>query len=210
MKFHVIQINIKMQRSRPYQMRARAEAAAETGRRIVSAMQALFAEHPYDDITLKLVAQHAGVTLQTVLRRFGSKDQLFAAAGEDARARIVAQRGEAPVDDVGGAVRNLFDHYEAWGPLSLRLSQQEERIPALAAATQDARKVHAAWVERVFATPLRGRRGRARDVMRAQLVALTDVHVWKILRLDRGLSRPAGEQAVIELIEALCAHTRGA
>lgn len=187
-------------------MRARAEATAETGRRIVAAMLALFAEHPYDHITLDMVARHAGVTLQTVLRRFGSKDRLFVAAGDDARARILAQRGEAPPGDTPGAVRNLFDHYEEWGKSSLRLSQQEDRIPEVAVATREARKAHAAWVSRVFADALRRRRGHARDVMRAQLVALTDVYVWKILRHDRGLSRKAAEHAVIELIELLCAR----
>lgn len=195
---------------RHYQMRARAVAAAETGRRIVGAMQALFEEQPYDQISLAMVATRAGVTLQTVLRRFGSKARLFAAAAADARARIAAQRGEAPADDAPAAIRNLFDHYEAWGRLSLRLSQQEDRLPEIAALTRAAREVHVAWVDRVFAAALRGRRGTAREVTRGQLVALTDVHVWKILRHERKLSREAAERAVLELVERSCAPRQDA
>jgi AcrR family transcriptional regulator len=194
-----------MKLGRAYRMGARAEAAAETGRSILAAMQALFVEHPYDRITLEMVAAHAGVTLQTVLRRFGSKDGLFTAAAEDARGRILAQRGEAPAGDVPGAVRNLFDHYEEWGRVALRLLDQEERLADIAALTREGRRTHAEWVERVFAKALAARRGRAREVRLAQLIALTDVYVWKILRSDRGLDRRSAEKAVIELIEGLLA-----
>lgn len=191
-------------------MSARAEAAAETGRRILAAMQALFIEHPYDELTLAMVAHRAGVTLQTVLRRFGSKDGLLAAAAEEGRARIVTQRAEAPAGDVTGAVRNVFDHYEEWGRLSLRLLEQEDRVPQIGAFTREGRDLHAAWVERVFADALRGRRGSARTVRHAQLVALTDVYLWKLLRIDRGLPRPVAERAVTEMIEALLARAERA
>ena len=42
--------------------------------------RALFAERPYDQVSLPAIAERAGVTVQTVLRRFGSKEDLFAAA----------------------------------------------------------------------------------------------------------------------------------
>lgn len=192
-----------MKSTRAYRMTTRAEAAAETGRRILAAMQALFEEQPYDRITLEVVATRAGVTLQTVLRRFGSKDRLLAAAAADGGARVRAQRDEAPADDVPGAIRNLFDHYEEWARVSLRLLEQEERVPEIGALTRDGRQVHVAWVERVFSTALRGRRGLARETLHDQLVAVTDVYVWKILRCDRGLSRGAAERAVRGLVEAL-------
>ena len=191
-------------------MGARAEAAAETGRRILAAMQVLFAEQPYDRITLEEVAQRAGVTLQTVLRRFGSKDGLLAAAAAEAGARVQAQRDEAPVGDVAGSIRNLFDHYEEWAQVSLRLLEQEERIAEIAALARAGRDVHAAWIERVFAAALRSVRGQARELLRNQLIAVTDVYVWKLLRRDRGLSRPAAERAVTGLVEALVVRTGGA
>ena len=187
---------------RPYRLQARAAAAAETGRRILGAMQALFVERPYPQITLVEVAARAGVTLQTVLRRFGTKEGLLAAAAEEGRTRILAQRGEAPAGDPAGAVRNLFDHYEEFAPIVLRLLEQETQLPQIAALTRAGRRTHAAWVERVFAPWLLRRRGQLRRSLRAQLIALGDVCFWKILRRDLGLSRREAERALLELIQA--------
>lgn len=186
-------------------MRSRADAAAETGRRIIASMAALFAERPYDHITLEEVAARAAVTVQTVIRRFGSKDGLLAATAADVRERIATQRAEAPAGDPPAAVRNLFDHYEEWGRLALRLLEQEERVPEVGALTAEGRRMHAEWVERVFADTLSGCGGLEGEVLRGQLVAVTDVYVWKILRVDRGLDRARAEQAVLSLLRALTA-----
>ena len=53
-------------------MRARAEAAAATRGRIVRAVLELHVERFHDQITLDAIADRAGVTVQTVLRQFGS------------------------------------------------------------------------------------------------------------------------------------------
>ena len=41
---------------------------------------AVFWQRPVDDIPLEEVARRAGVSLQTVIRRFGGKQELLAAA----------------------------------------------------------------------------------------------------------------------------------
>ncbi len=191
---------------RPYRMRARADAAAETGRRIVSAMQELFAEQPYDRITVDAVATRAGVTVQTVLRRFGSKEGLFVAAAQEGRAQILAQRGAAPAGNRPAAVRNLFDHYERWGRVAMRLLEQEERFPQIAEIARDGRRIHAEWVERVFGPELARLRGRTRARRHTQLIALTDVYVWKLLRRDLAVARADAEEIVLGMIDALCAR----
>ena len=71
-------------RQRPYRMRARAQAAQATAQAIIAAARVLFAERPYDQVSLPVIAERAGVTVQTVLRRFGSKEELFAAAAQRA------------------------------------------------------------------------------------------------------------------------------
>jgi AcrR family transcriptional regulator len=192
-------------RKRGYRMTARADSAAATGERILAAMEREFVRRRYEDIRLADVARRAGVTLQTVLRRFGSKDRLLAAGARRGRARVVAERSQAPANDCPAAIANLFDHYERDGHLALRLLEQEHLRP-IAPVTRGARAVHAAWVERVFARALARRRGRARTLRLSQLIALTDVYVWKLLRHDLGLARPAAERAVVELCQAL---TRG-
>ena len=191
---------------RSYRMGARAEGAERTGRRILDATKALFAELSYEALTLQAVAQRAGVTLQTVLRRFGSKEALFAAAARAGRAEVVAQRFEAPAGDIRGVVKNLFDHYEGWGRVAMRMLEQEHRLPAIGTLAQSGRALHAQWVAQALAPQLMEVRGAAaRQMRQAQLVALTDVYVWKLLRLDQGLSRRKAEAALVEMIDALCA-----
>jgi AcrR family transcriptional regulator len=188
---------------RPYRMRARAEAAAATRERILDAAVAVFWRRPVDDIPLEEVARLAGVSTQTVIRHFGGKQGLLAAAAGRETERVRRQRGQAPVGDLRGAVRNLLDHYEELGTPVLRLLAQEDRSPALRALADHGRTYHAAWCERVFAPALAGLHGPERDRRLAQLVAITDVLTWKLLRHDRHLSRRQTELALIELLQPL-------
>ncbi|HZJ53424.1 MAG TPA: helix-turn-helix domain-containing protein [Myxococcaceae bacterium] len=184
-------------------MSVRAAGVEERGRRILAATRALFVEMPFEEITLEAVAARAGVTLQTVLRRFGSKSRLVAAAAEEGTAEVEAHRGQAPVGNAPAAVKNLFDHYEKWGGVALRLLAQEERFEEIARIAQRGRELHATWVARVFAPELARCGERIRAVRRAQLIAVCDVYLWKILRRDLGLSRAEAERAVLGVVEAL-------
>src|SRR5918999_623623 len=100
---------------RTYRMRARAEAAAETGRRILEATIDLHRERYFDQVSLEDIAERAGVTVRTVIRRFGSKERLIEAAAEVGTRQVTHQRYQAPIGDIAGAVNNLLDHYEEWG-----------------------------------------------------------------------------------------------
>ncbi|TNC23681.1 TetR/AcrR family transcriptional regulator [Amycolatopsis alkalitolerans] len=196
-------MKIERQARRPYRMSSRAQAAEKTAERIVDAAVDLFWQHPADDISLDEVARQAGVTVQTVIRRFGGKYGLLAAAAERETERVSRQRGEAPVGDISGAVRNLLDHYEELGLPVLRLLAQEDRSAALRELADRGRAVHAQWCERVFAAALAGLGGTERARRLAQLVAVTDVVVWKLLRHERGLSRRQTELALVELLQPL-------
>ncbi len=188
---------------RTYRMGARAESAAETWRRILDAAIDLGAELLSDQATLDDVAARAGVTVQTVLRRFGSKEGLISAAAEDMRGRIGSQRGEAPVGDIEGAVGNLVEHYEETGDNTLRLLAQEEKYPAVREHTDRGRAGHYEWVERVFAPFLERKSGRERERMRVAMISICDLYVWKILRRDLKLSREQTEIALAEMLAAL-------
>ncbi|MCA1729585.1 MAG: TetR/AcrR family transcriptional regulator [Actinobacteria bacterium] len=192
-----------LENKRAYRMGARAEAAAETGRRILQATVELYMERFYDQVSLEDVAERAGVTVQTVLRRFGSKEELISAAAELARRRLRSQRDQAPVGDVADAVKILIETYEEHGDRYLRLLAQEERVPAFRPITDTGRAYHYAWVERVFAPLLAKRTGPQRERLLAQLIATCDLYFWKLLRRDLGLSREQTELTVIEAIKAL-------
>ena len=188
---------------RPYRMVARAESAAATGERILDAAVDVFWELPGEQLSLDEVARRAGVAVQTVIRRFGGRDGLFAAAAERELERVGRQRDEAPVGDPRGAVRVLVDHYEAMGDRVLRLLADEERLPSLRAIADRGRVLHRDWCARVFAPALEGRVGVQRRRRLAQLVVICDVYSWKLLRRDAGLSRRQTELALVELLEPL-------
>jgi AcrR family transcriptional regulator len=186
-------------------MRARAEAAAATRGRIVRAVLDLHVERFHDQITLEDIARRAGVTVQTVLRHFGSRDRLVTAAAEQATSEILAQRSAAPVGDVDGAVENVVDHYEEWGRSALRLLTQEEQVPQLRVLADGGRAAHYAWVERTFGPFLAE---TADPLLRPKLIALTDVFTWKLLRLDLGLDRAETACALASMIRAVVGDGR--
>ncbi len=68
---------------------------------------------------------------------------------------------------------------------------------------QMGRAGHQAWVEQMFPAALAGLRGKARARRIAQLVAVTDVYSWKLLRRDKGLDRDQTITAMRELVAAL-------
>jgi AcrR family transcriptional regulator len=184
-------------------MRARAEQTAATRERILVTAGQLFSTRLYDEVSLEEVAAGAETTVQTVIRHFGSKDSLFAAMADWSTERMVAPREEARPGDVAGAVRGLIDHYEEFGDAVFLLLSQEERVPAIRPQTDDGRAYHRDWVERLLGGALTGLNGKAHERRLAQLIAITDVYTWKLLRRDHGLSRRQAETAIRELIEAI-------
>jgi AcrR family transcriptional regulator len=193
----------KARRTRPYRMGARAKAAAATAERILDAAEAVFDQLPTDEFTLTEVAERSGVTVQTILRRFGSRQGLIAATLIHVGVKMGQDRGAAPKADPGTAIDELVAHYDRFGDRILRLLTEEERNVALHAMTDFGRVFHRRWCEQLFAPALEGLRGVERDRRVAQFVAVTDIYVWKLLRRDRGLSRRQTQLAMRELLEPL-------
>ena len=185
-------------------MSRRAEAAADTWDRIVDVVLARFAALPYDRIRLDDVATDAGVTLQTVLRRFGSKAGLVTAMATRELRRIAETREHHRGEPPARVVADLVTHYERYGDLILKVYAEAAQVEGLAEIARDGRAYHVGWCEEAFAaaldqlgdTPLRRRR-------RAQLVALCDATTWRILRRDTGLEPTEIETALLELIVPL-------
>ena len=163
----------------------------------------MFWERPTDQISLDEVARRAGVTRQTVIRRFGSKSGLLAAAASREAERVGRDRDEAPTGDVVGAVAVLVTHYEEYGDRVLRMLAEETSVPGVRELADAGRALHREWCARVFAPALVGLRGAARTRRLAQLVAVCDVSTWKLLRLDCGLSRRETERALVELLSPI-------
>jgi AcrR family transcriptional regulator len=184
-------------------MVARAQAAATTAERILDAAVEVFWELPTDQISLDEIARRSGVTVQTVIRRFGGREGLLAAAAEREAQKVGRQRAEAMPADPAGAVGVLVEHYEVFGDRVLKMLAEEERLPALKAIADRGRQLHHDWCARVFAPALARLRGLERERRLAQFVAICDVYTWKLLRRDAGLSRRQTELAVTELLNPL-------
>jgi AcrR family transcriptional regulator len=187
-----------MKTTRKYTMGARAQAVEETRRRILQAVIALSGERPFAEITLDAVAERAGVSVQTVLRQFGSRDSLVAEGTEIATAEILEER-RAPAGDIPAAMRNLADHYERLGQTALLMLAQEGHDDLARKVTDRGKAMHRDWVQDAFAPATRD--DRVLDL----LVVATDVYTWKLLRIDRGHSRAVTERRMHDLVDAVLA-----
>src|SRR4051794_8281772 len=182
--------------TRSYRQGRRAEAAQERTDAILAAATELFAERPYELITLQDVAERAGVGLQTLIRRVGTKDGLVRAANEFNAVRIGAARGEPDCSDPDAVADRLMAQYEAFGAVIDRTLRQEDSSPALAEGAQGGRIAHAAWIDAAFAEAI-AQRG---PLLRGQLIGLCGVELWLVLRRDAGLSAGDTRDAVADLI----------
>jgi AcrR family transcriptional regulator len=192
-----------MNTTRTYTMTARARAVEETRGRIVDACVALHGERPVSEIGLDDIAARAGVSVQTVLRHFGSRAGLDEASFERAQ-QAVADERRTPVGDVGAAVRVIVDHYERRGDMALLMLAQETHQDLMARITEQGKALHRAWVAEVFA-PFLAAADDAEELTDLLVVA-TDVYTWKLLRRDRGLGRDRTESRMRRLVDALLGH----
>ena len=187
-----------MKKTRRYRQGARAVAALQTRERILDVAEALFWERDPDDITLEVIAERAGVTVQTVLRRFGSKDDLFQVALEERAGNIAAERKPA-APDARSAVAALVASYERMGDANWRILRHEDRYPLLHQAMTRARTLHRQWLHSAFegALPVDPvERERAVDA----LFTVLDFYVWKLHRRDLGRSREETEVLMLDLV----------
>lgn len=202
--FRVSVLNMKSDEStRPYRMKARAESAARTARAILDATAELWHQRPLDDITLQAIADRAGVSVQTVLRKFDSKKGVFDACIERESAAIGAERNRTPEGDVGAALDTLLPHYERDGDAVVRTLRLEDRLEAARSITRRGRSAHRQWCARVFAPFLPS---PDEDGYRRRLdafVAATDVYLWKLLRRDLNRSRAETRAALRALLDGL-------
>ena len=126
-------------------MAAREDAVAETRERILQAAYDEWLERTYDQMTVESIAAAAGVSRQTVIRQFGSKDDLAVAVVDWQRPYEEASRAARP-GDVRTAVRRLVDRYETMGDANVRILDLEGRVPAIDYVLQQARESHRNWI----------------------------------------------------------------
>jgi AcrR family transcriptional regulator len=180
-------------------MRARAEAAAATRERILRATMELFKTQFRSEIRLQDIAAAAGVTVQTVLNVFGTRDALITAATDQLKVEASAQRTRAEPGDVAGIITDLFDNYEQFGDIVIRMLA-EDADPEW---TKGGRLWHRQLTRRQFAPQLARVTGVKRRRLLDALVCACDIYLWKLLRRDLGRSRAEAEKIIRKMVQAL-------
>lgn len=193
-------MKLKAAPKRSYRQGARARAAEETAKRIIEGFKARIREDWYDRVTLDEIAREAGVTVPTILRRFGSKEKLLEEAWEDLSRDILVRR-TVLTGEAAEVVRVIVEDYEVVGDLVLRSLAQEERFEALKTVNDRGRAYHRAWLERAFEADLAGRSPAQRRLCVDALVCATDVYVWKLVRRDMGRSPKHAATVMLHLVE---------
>ncbi len=191
-----------MKNTRQYVMRSRAEQVVHTRQRILQATLSLAFERPIVGIALPEVAEQADVSVQTILRQFGSRESLFDATEGFAEREVLAERETQP-GDINHALDTIVKHYELRGDGVLLLLGQESWEPRAARITASGRQLHRDWVERAFTPLLPTEDIDERETLIDLLVVATDVFTWKLLRRDRGHSPAETVARMKRLVDAI-------
>ena len=185
-----------MNTTRTYTMDGRAQSTAATRDRIVRAARSLFLDRRFDDVTLNDIAEAAGVSHQTVLNHFQSKQGVVLGVAEALEDETLAARRASP-GDVEGAVRALVGDYERTGDANVHWATSG--LDALVEPLDMARAAHQRWLVELFGDRLPAR-GKVRQRAVNALHAATDVYTWKLLRRDLRLSRTETEKTMVDLV----------
>ena len=175
---------------------------------ILATFQDLLLRRALDAVTLTAVAEGAGVTQQTVIRKFGGKEGLLRALAHKIKDEVVERRRVEP-GDVEAAIAVLVHDYESVGDLVMRLLTQEGRDPALSDLLQLGRREHRQWVAAAFAPALSTRRESERSILLDALVTATDLYVWKLLRRDFGYAPAHVARVMDSLVTGLLRNEPG-
>ncbi len=192
--------------SRAYNQERRAQQTQENADRVAAAAVALVKRTKRTaDITLDDISHDSGVTVRTILRRFGSRDGVLEAAFAAIKQEFQGYRRPTRPGEVAAAVRTLLDQYERIGDLNIRALEQEHQLPLLHRALTDARQSHREWLEHIFGPQIDPLPPRQRNARLTALYAATDVYLWKLLRRDLKLDRTETEATVLRLVHGALA-----
>jgi AcrR family transcriptional regulator len=180
---------------RAYVQHARAVSTRDKREVILVAATQQFLTRSYEEVTLVTVAEAAGVSRQTILNHFGSKEGLL----EGVAQQITREREGAATGDASGAIGRLIDNYERMGDANVRMLAIEASVPVAARLLREGRSSHQRWLAETFADRLPAR-AADRSQLLAALHAATDVYVWKLLRRDLALSRRQTQKTIEHLV----------
>ena len=194
---------MRLKTTRKYEMSVRAKAAETTSVEIIRVVGKLWMKYSIHEITLQMVAQNAGVTVMTILRKYGSKEGLFDAAIGVDTAGIQDVRKESQPGNISQAISMLMKEYEYSGPAVIRTLAVENDLPVAAKILKKGRELHKEWCQRIFTQYLPASNDKEYQIMLGAFYAATDVYKWKLLRKDLGYSEEETEKILIKTVRGI-------
>lgn len=132
-------------------MLERAERVAQNDRRIMDALADLWLEIPLSELTLSMIAERSGVTVRTILRKYGSKEGLLKAGIENEAGRFTRNRMQVTPGNLSEILNTLLEEYELMGDALIRTLTVEYEFPSTRVLLNKARTIHREWCEMAFA-----------------------------------------------------------
>src|SRR3954452_1907856 len=197
-----------MSTKRRYELRARAEKAAATRRRITEATVALHQEVGPARTTVAEIARRAGVQRLTVYNHFPDERELFGACQAHwlglhpppALDTLMAARH--PAERLSQVLVAMYAWYRETAPMTEKVTRDAAVVPALAEATAGQGALMEQLVDGVAAGGgAGGRRGRA---VRAALGLALEFGTWRSLSAA-GLSE---REAALVMVGAVSSSAR--
>jgi AcrR family transcriptional regulator len=190
---------------RKYEKKRRAEAEAQTVRRITESAVELHGTLGPAQTTMSAVAEHAGVRRSTLYRHFPDERALFGACSEHWAIENPPpdisrwEQIEDPAERLATALGEMYDYYRRSGGMIDRLLRDEKAIEVVAEKFAPYHQFLAIAAE--ILTRGRGRRGNAAKRTRAAVGHALAFRTWQDLTEAQGLD----DRQAAELMSALVA-----
>lgn len=189
-------------------MMERAEQVARNDQNIMDAMADLWLEVPLSELTLDKIAQKSGVTVRTILRKYGSKEGVLKACMENDGGRFTQKRMQVTPGDLQGILDALLEEYEHMGDALIRTLTVEYEFPSTREILKKARTIHRDWCEGVFKPFLPPISSGNYETVLSAFIAATEFYLWKLLRRDLGKSLKECRQIFLFSLESLASNVK--
>lgn len=196
-------MEIISEKPKNYKADVQSEIKTLTRLRILAACRDLFLEKWVDQITLEDVARQANVTVQTLLRHFGTRDALVNLAISEIDLGIQMRKVPPQQGNLQTITSAVTEFYEVYGLYLLRAIALEDRFPQLNLLLTRSRRMHREWVQHSFDVYLRALSPQNRQQLEDQLYSLTEVYFWRVYRIDLGKSREILENTWVRMLRSL-------
>ena len=192
---------------RTYRSKLRAEQTEATRRRILDAARLLFARHGYQGTTMDLLAEEAGVAIQTLYGAFGSKHNLVVALVSDVLAHMGIQemaRQAGEIADAEEALRFAAHINRLIGERMVDLDAllSDLNFRKIAQVSDRNREGNITGVLAVVTAAPQRRQDLSDDEIRDTLLALTSTTLYRMLVQERGWSPERYERWLANLLIA--------